>query len=336
MNSPEDSNDHLSLTIPRILVCVVLSLAFVIGVPGNSFVVWTICRRMKQRPSTVILILHLAIADLLVLVTMPIWIYSFANTWLFQIGTCKALVFAVYCSMYASIFLITALSLERFVAVFYPFAVQRWKKKTITHLVVLIIWLLSVAFGATIIPFQEIDDTEVGLQCTARIYDTNSQQVACLLVETTVGFIIPFAIISICYICIGRRIREMARPPKQRSAKLIASVVMAFGLCWFPHHIFNLISIASALMEHSHPEMADALEKISAIGVYIAGSVAFMSSCINPLLYAFAARNIRSSVRLTKLSRLLEQMSPLAKQESAKEAPLPNGKEETWTNSEII
>ncbi|XP_042294181.1 leukotriene B4 receptor 1-like [Sceloporus undulatus] len=336
MNSPEETNELQSLTIARILVCVVLSLAFGVGVPGNSFVVWTICRRMKRRPSTVILILHLAIADLLVLVTMPIWIYSFANTWLFRIVACKALVFAVYCSMYASIFLITALSLERFVAVFYPFAVQRWKQKTITHLAVAVIWLLSVAFGATIIPFQELDDTEVGLQCTARVYDTKSQEIACLLVETTVGFIIPFAIISICYICIGRRIREMACPSKRRSEKLIASVVVAFGLCWFPHHIFNLISIASALMEHSHPEMAGALEKVSAIGVYLASSVAFVSSCINPLLYAFAARNIRSSVRLTKLSRLLEQMSPLVKQESAKDAPSPNGNEETWTNSEMI
>ncbi|XP_003222992.1 leukotriene B4 receptor 1 [Anolis carolinensis] len=331
MDPSEESDDRLPLTVARILVCVVLTVAFAIGIPGNAFVVWTICRRMKQRPSTVVLILHLAVADLLVLVTMPIWIYSFAHSWVFNVVMCKALVFAVYCSMYASIFLITALSLERFMAVFYPFAVRCWKKKVVTFLVVSGIWVLSIAFGATIIPFQETDETEMGLQCAARRYDSNAQEVACLLVETTVAFLIPFTIIFICYVSIGRRIGRMACPSKRRSAKLIASVVVAFGLCWLPHHIFNLISVASVLMEDSHPETSAALEKMIAIGVYVAGSVAFISSCINPLLYAFAARNFRSSVRFVKLSRLFEQMSP-----SVKEAPSPNRKEETLTTVETI
>nr|XP_060644119.1 leukotriene B4 receptor 1-like [Anolis sagrei ordinatus] len=336
MNPSEESRDRLSLTAARILVCVVLTVAFAIGIPGNSFVVWTICRRMKQRPSTVVLILHLAIADLLVLATMPIWIYSFAHSWVFNVVTCKALVFVVYCSMYASIFLITALSIERFTAVFYPFAVRWWKKKAVTFLVVSGIWFLSIAFGATIIPFQETDETDIGLQCAARRYDSNTQEVACLLVETIVGFLIPFTVIIICYISISQRIGRMVCPSKRRSAKLIASVVAAFGLCWLPHHIFNLMSVASVLMEDSHPEMSGSLDKTVAVGVYIAGSVAFISSCINPLLYAFAARNFRSSVRFVKLSRFFEQMGPLAKLESVKEAPSPNGKEETLTTMEMI
>nr|XP_020661401.1 leukotriene B4 receptor 1-like [Pogona vitticeps] len=335
MSSPEETSDHPSLSVARTVVCAILGLSFAVGVPGNSFVIWTICGQMKERTPTVVLILHLSIADLLVLVTMPLWIYSFASAWTFGIVACKALAFVVYCSMYVSIFLITALSLERFLAISYPFAAQRWKKKTTTPLAVFLIWFLSIAFGATIVPFQEMVDTEGGLQCAARSYDNNSQEAACLLLETVVGFILPFAIISTCYACIGRRIGRMTCPSKRRSARLMASVVIAFGLCWFPHHVFNLLSVASLLTEDPHPEASQALGRVAEMGVYIASSVAFISSCINPLLYAFAARNVRSSARFTKFSKLFEQINPVSRQESPKETPYPNEQEKT-TSMEII
>lgn len=333
MSIPEDSQDHLPGVIAA---CTILSLAFIVGIPGNVFVVWTICSRMKQRSTTVVLILNLAIADLLVLGTLPIWIYSFAHTWLFGIIACKFFTFLVYCSMYASIFLIMALSLERFTAVFYPFAALRWKKKKTTYAGVLTIWLLSIAFGAVIIPFRGSVDEDAGLECMSYSYTSSSQMTACLLLETLVGFVIPFAIISTCYVCIGKRIGRMTCPTKRRSARLISSVVTAFAFCWLPHHIFNVISIVSNLMENSYPERARELEDISDMGVYIAGAVAFLSSCINPLLYAFAARNFQSSIRLAKLSKLFEQMAPSVRQDARKEASSWNGKEETLTSMEVI
>lgn len=331
MNTLEETEDHPSLPMVRSLVCTILGLTFALGVPGNSFVIWTICKRMKNRPLTIVLILHLAIADILVLVTLPVWIYSFANTWLFDLVTCKALVFIIYCSMYASLFLITALSLERFVAVFYPLVVQQWKNKVVTQVAVSLIWVLSIVLGATIIPFQDMDDTELGLQCTTSSYSSNGQKVACLLAETLLGFVVPFTVISICYVCVGKRISRLTCPAKRRSARLITSVVVAFAVCWLPHHIFNLLSVVSALTEESHQETFQSLEDISNVGVYIAGSVTFISSCINPLLYAFAARNFQSSVRLAKMSKLFEQMTPAVTQEDVKERT-----EETLTSSELV
>ncbi|XP_007444248.1 leukotriene B4 receptor 1-like [Python bivittatus] len=336
MTPSEETDDHLPLSVAKIFVCFILSLSFVLGIPGNSLVIWTICTQMKKKPPTAVLILHLAVADLLVLLTLPIWIYSLANQWLFGVSACKGLVFVIYCSMYASIFLITCLSLERFLAVIHPFALQRWKKTTVIYLVIIIIWLFSIVLGSTVIPFQTTDETHAGLQCAAREYATVSQEVIHLLSETILGFIVPFTIISICYIYVGKRIGVMACPSKRRSARLITSVVVIFCLCWFPHHFINLITVISVLMQDSIPETAKALENISNAGVWIAGAIIFISSCINPLLYAFAARNIRSSARFTKLSKLFEQVSPSERQESTQETTSPNEKEETLTSTEVI
>ncbi|KAM3828794.1 leukotriene B4 receptor 1-like [Vipera latastei] len=336
MTPPTEIDDHLPMSVAKIFICLILGFSFVLGIPGNSLVIWTICGRMKKKPPTVVLILQLAVADLLILVTLPIWIYSFANQWLFGIGACKGLVFVIYCSLYASVFFVMCLSLERFLAVVHPFALQRWKKTVVIHLVVVMIWFFSIVLGSAIIPFQAIDDTVGGLQCATREYATDSQEVIHLLSESILGFVVPFAVICTCYIYVGKRIGVMACPSKRRSAKLITSVVVTFCLCWFPHHFFNLVTVISVLLQDSNSETVQTLEKISEAGVWIAGAVIFISSCINPLLYAFAARNIRSNAKFTKLSKLFEQVAPSDRQESKLETPSPDEKEESLTSTEIV
>lgn len=243
MSQTEESSVNSTWNIVRSVVCIILSLSFIIGTPGNCIVIWTVCTKMKQVSLSVLLILNLAIADVLVLITLPIWIYSFADSWIFGVIFCKMLVFIIYCSMYASIFLITALSLERLMAVFYPFKIQTYRRKEKISLIVFLIWFLSIAFGISVIPFQETEETNGRLLCTCRNYSSNRQKVSYLLLETLAGFVIPFLIICTCYVCVARRISRMTYHSKQRSERLIASVVVAFILCWVPHHLFNILDI---------------------------------------------------------------------------------------------
>ncbi|KFU94751.1 G-protein coupled receptor 1, partial [Chaetura pelagica] len=324
MSQAEDSSNYSTWNIVRSVVCIILSLSFIIGTPGNCIVIWTVCRKMKQVSPSVLLILNLAIADVLVLITLPIWIYSFADSWVFGVIFCKILVFIIYCSMYASIFLITALSLERLMAVFYPLTIQRYKTKERISLVMLLIWFLSVAFGISIIPFQETEEMNGGLLCTCRNYSSNRQKVSYLLLETLAGFVIPFLIICTCYICVARRISRMTYQSKRRSERLIARIVVAFILCWFPHHLFNILDIISIQIELSNKEMSLALDEIIDRGVYISGALVFFSSCINPLLYAFAARRFQNHLRFAKISKLFEQMSQTVTEEEKKKSSVVN------------
>ncbi|KFV83059.1 G-protein coupled receptor 1, partial [Struthio camelus australis] len=320
MSQTEESSSRLTWNIERSVVCIILSLSFIVGTPGNCIVIWTVCTKMKQVSPSVLLILNLAIADILVLITLPIWIYSFADSWVFGVIFCKILVFIIYCSMYASIFLITALSLERLLAVFYPFTIQKYKTKEKIFVIIFLIWFLSITFGISVIPFQETEEMNGGLQCTCRNYSSNRQKVSYLLLETLAGFAIPFLIIFTCYVCVGKRISKMTYQSKRRSERLIASVVVAFILCWLPHHLFNILEIISVQIELSNKEVSLALDEILNIGVYISGALVFISSCINPLLYAFAARRFQNHLRFAKISKLFEQMSQTVTEEDKKKS----------------
>ncbi|KFO74097.1 G-protein coupled receptor 1, partial [Cuculus canorus] len=318
MSQAEESGIHSSWNIVRMVVCAILSLAFIIGTPGNCIVIWTVCTKMKQVSPSVLLILNLAVADVLILITLPIWIYSFADSWVFGVTFCKILVFVIYCSMYASIFLITALSLERLMAVFYPFTIQRCKTKLKIVLVMFFIWFLSISFGISVVPFQETEEMNGRLLCTCRNYSSDRQKVSYLLLETLAGFVIPFLIICTCYLCVARRISRMTYKSKRRSERLITSIVVAFILCWFPHHLFNILDIISIQIEYSNEEMSLALDEIVGRGVYISGALVFISSCVNPLLYAFAARRFQNHLNFAKISKLFEQMSQTVTEEDKK------------------
>lgn len=290
------------------VACVILGLSFLLGAPGNLLVIWTILRHVQKRSHTVVLILHLAVADLLVLITLPIWIYSLARSWIFGQASCKALVFIINACMYSSVFLITLMSVERFVAVRHPFASAGWKMKKALNKVLLVLWAAAFLFSIPVIPTQVLDGKEGEEQCLYREYTSTGQEAVCVLLETLLGYLIPLCILVVCYSCLCSRIAQMTFKSKRKSTGLIASVVVVFALCWTPHHIGNILSLIILTIPGSHSEIAGRLESARTTMTFIAGALVFISSTVNPLLYMFAARSFRNSVE--KLFQHISSTSP--------------------------
>ncbi|XP_041046822.1 C3a anaphylatoxin chemotactic receptor-like [Carcharodon carcharias] len=299
---------------------IILSLACLFGVPGNALVIWIILFTMRtQRSPTVVLILNLAITDVLVLITLPVWIYAFVHGWAFGEPLCKLLSCVIYCNMYASIFLITVMSVERFMAVIYPFASQRWRRSKVFVRVVLAIWILAFLFSVPVLIYQAVGDDDTGQhQCLYMQFDTDQQEMLCTVLQIVVGFLIPFSVLSICYFCIGRKVKQLSFNTQNRTGAVISSVLIVFFICWAPHHVLNLISVIALMSKTTDQTLSDTLTDIYNSGIYIAGALAFINSCINPVLYAFAARNIRNGFRLSALAKLFDQMTHSVKEESRK------------------
>eukprot|EP00061_Rhincodon_typus_P017494 g46204.t1 len=198
---------------------IILSLACLVGVPGNALVIWIVLFAMKkQRSPTVILILNLAIADELVLITLPLWIYAFVNGWAFGQPFCKFLSYIVCCNMYVSIFLITVMSIERFMAVIYPFASQRWRQNKVVVKVVFIVWVLALLFSIPVLLYQVVDADDTGQQyCLYMQFETDKEEIFCTVFQTLVSFVIPFMVLSISYFCIGRKVKRMTFNTKNRT-----------------------------------------------------------------------------------------------------------------------
>ncbi|KAM4743715.1 LOW QUALITY PROTEIN: uncharacterized protein FYW61_022015 [Anableps anableps] len=316
-----------------VVACVILGLSFLVGTPGNLLVIWTILRNVKQRSHTVVLILHLAVADLVVLITLPLWIYSFAQSWVFGLICCRAIVFVMNASMYSSVFLITLMSVERFVAVRYPFVSVVWKRKQALNKVLLALWSAAFLFSIPIILTQTVGEDDGKTNCLVREYTSNTQELVCLLLELVVGYMLPFSILVVCYGCLCSRITQMTFRSKRKSTVLIASIVIAFAICWTPHQIGNIISIIILAIESSFSDTAQKLETARQTMYFIAGAMIFISNSINPVLYMFAARSFRESLRDTGIQKLFRHISSTSPGEGNREVSFVSRRQNSQTIS---
>ncbi|XP_043837128.1 leukotriene B4 receptor 1-like [Dromiciops gliroides] len=303
MDSEQSSGEPISpvaLNVVRQVACALLALAFALGVPGNLTVVWTVCRMKTPRP-TVLLILNLAAADLLTLLTVPFWIYVLADVWSPEPLVCRSLMWLVNGSMFSSVLLITLLSAERLVAVVRPFHLQRWWRRAGAHKVLLLLWLAALALA---VPAMLTVDPS---HCLQREFSSGRQQVTLLLLETLAGFVGPFAVIAVCSACVRRHLRRLHHPGRRRAGRIVTAVVVAFAVCWLPYHLANAAAVAAELLGDPSGEPLAWLKDAADVGHSISAPLVFLGSCVNPLLYAFAARRI---VQEGGLAGLFARMVP--------------------------
>ncbi|XP_078257747.1 leukotriene B4 receptor 1-like [Rhinoraja longicauda] len=330
------SETDRSAVVQNALVCVVLGLASLLGIPGNGMVIWVILFHMqRQRSPTVVLLLNLAIADLLVLVTLPLWTYSFVHGWPFGQIFCKLLTFVVHCNMYVSIFLITAMSGERFAAVRYPFSSQRWRTVAVVWAVVLLAWVLAALFAAPVLMYQELGHDDQGQdQCMYGNFSSEGQEILCTMVQFIVAFVIPFSMMSVFYFGIGRKLKGMSFKRQTRTGVVIGTVVIVFFVCWVPYHVVNMISLAD-MVTRANQTVSDTLTDIHNYGILLAGALVFFNSCANPVIYAFAARSIQDGFRVSAFGRFFDQMTNSVKEESRIRSKDTSKKDESLTLEEL-
>ncbi|XP_023695298.1 leukotriene B4 receptor 1-like [Paramormyrops kingsleyae] len=284
-----------------------LSLAFVVGVPGNLFVVWTIVFRVARRSLTCLLVLNLAVADALVLLSAPFFLHFLAagRGWLFGGGLCKTVHYLCCVNMYASIYLICLMSLDRWLAVMRPFLSQRLRTKRTLWAVLLGLWTLAFLFALPM-PFyrsnlQPFMKKNISMYiCMPYHWGSVNHEVFQYLWETLLGFLLPFCLIVGCYASIIYRLRSAMFQRKGRGSRLILIIISAFALFWAPYHLVNILQVAGKLQNLS------SIKSFAAAARPNVTAFAFLSSSVNPILYVFAGSSYIRNAGLGFMAKLFE------------------------------
>ncbi|KAM9827589.1 LOW QUALITY PROTEIN: leukotriene B4 receptor 1 [Neosynchiropus ocellatus] len=266
----------------------ILLLAFILGFPGNLFVVWSVICRVKKRSVTCVLVLNLALADAFVLLGAPLFLRYLAGGrgWEFGSAACKLIHYLSSVNMYVSIYLISLMSMDRWLAVTRPFMSQRMRTKRSLMAILLLVWVMAFVLSLPM-PFYRSNRTiRLGNfsvnYCTPYHWNSVGHRVFQYLLETIMGFVVPFALINTCYSSVICRLRSAKFQQRAQGSRLILMIIVAFALFWLPYHVVNILEVIGFLQDNKNV-IAAALAARPNVTAF-----AFFSSAVNPILYVFA------------------------------------------------
>ncbi|XP_045916927.1 leukotriene B4 receptor 1-like isoform X4 [Micropterus dolomieu] len=146
---------------------VMLSLCFLLGVPGNIAVI--ILKPNWQHLSSVSqsLMLNLAISDLLCLLTLPVWIYTYLYSWTLGLMACKLLAYLVYCSLYGSLLTVTVLSVQRYLQVVY---LQKCSHQVGRKRLLALLWLVSMILSIPALVVRQVTTDQDWTHCKSTTF----------------------------------------------------------------------------------------------------------------------------------------------------------------------
>ncbi|XP_020373903.2 C3a anaphylatoxin chemotactic receptor [Rhincodon typus] len=295
MYSSDTLDDDEVSILPLVVFCIILPL----GILGNMLVIWIASTEMKKTVG-IIWLLNLSIADLIFTAMLPFSIVQQAmnSHWPFGNFLCKLVSFTNQLNMFASVFFLSVISLDRCVFVMLPAWSQNHRTVKFAKWVSGVVWILVTA---TSFPFFLVrgtkEDTFIGK--THCFYTVEMDILSAFIVTRFVlAFLIPFIIIVTCYTIITIKIRRKRKKVPSRLYKLISMIILAFFVCWLPFHVLNIIHVMT--------------DKELKAWLPIVTSVAYANSCINPILYVFTGHgstfNFKKRIKMT-FRALQEELS---------------------------
>ncbi|XP_061664253.1 leukotriene B4 receptor 1-like isoform X1 [Syngnathoides biaculeatus] len=303
-SSPLKNESIMDSTAATTVAALILSLVFLLGFPGNLFIIWSILARARKQTITTLLILNLAVADGSLMALTPFFIaYLVMKRWVFATVMCKVLFYLCLANMYASIYIITLMSLYRLLAVLRPQRVSSLVgRRTVTWTLALT-WALVALASVPAVIFRDVRTSADRAICDS-YHDEDSHTIVQYMLELVLGFLIPYSVVAVSYIWILCRIRQTKFRRRIRSEKLILAIVVTFCLFWLPYHMVNMVQVTWALCPEGSVKAT--LAKIWHRSRAVTSSVAFISSCANPVLYFFAGKSYIRREGLAFMARLFE------------------------------
>ncbi|NXJ85598.1 CLTR2 protein, partial [Trogon melanurus] len=269
---------------------------FFLGAVGNGLSIYVFCQPSQRKISVNIYMQNLAVSDLMFVSTLPFraTYYLMGSHWIFSDIICRIMTYTLYVNMYCSIYFLTMLSVVRFIVIVYPF--KHWKITNIKYakIICTVIWLFVLAASSPLLS-KEI----AGYKNPDKCLDLHPSSTHKLLMMNgfvlVVGFILPFCTIIICYVFAIKALLKSRAPQRDKVVchkKALSTIIITlilFLLCFLPYHVLRTLHLMRGSCSPANLPVHKAL--------VVTLCLAAMNSCLDPILYYFAAENFKARIR---------------------------------------
>ncbi|XP_028417688.1 tachykinin-like peptides receptor 99D [Dendronephthya gigantea] len=298
---PEDdtSPDRLPLWT-HILALILYVVLFILAVFGNALALWILRMKPELRTLTHAFLTNLVIADLLLALLTPLEaVATFSATYVLGDYGCKIQRTSLYFFYAASILTLTAISLERYVAICYPIQYDDFKKRKTR--IIAFIWFASAFL---IIPHVYLSEERTldGESVCFQFHTTDKTRapfffLPCFLLL----YLFPLAMVSVTYWKSARKLMELENRLEVNSIgdvsltvrmrkevlRMLLVVIVFFVIQWTPFEIVEILDSAPGVMD---------VNPISSRRVAV-NMLAFSNAVVNPILFGFMSKPFRDGFK---------------------------------------
>ncbi|XP_026860140.2 atypical chemokine receptor 4 isoform X1 [Electrophorus electricus] len=307
---------------------VVYTLALVVGLAGNSMVVFVYLSRKRLRTLTDVFILNLAFADLLLLFTLPFWAADAINGWEIGVAACK-ITSAFYTTNFScSMLLLACISVDRYRALKQRSAsalsLARGNPRRQRLLLCLLVWAVACVLGLPDLVLATVKQHSGGRKACRAVYPVTMAQGAKAsleFLEVLLSFLLPFVVMLFCYCQVGRALSQAATSgvrgvQRWKTFRVLIAVVGVFLLTQLPYSVVKFVraldTIYALVKDCKTSKGLDRANQVTE-------SLALMHCCLNPVLYIFVGSSFKD--HMIKLAKRCGQTGRRLRQGS--EMPVP-------------
>ncbi|XP_067269351.1 prolactin releasing hormone receptor 2a [Pseudorasbora parva] len=287
---------------PLIIPC--YALVVLVGVFGNYLLLYVICHTKKMHNVTNFFIGNLAFSDMLMCATCVPFTLAYAfnpRGWVFGRFMCYLVFLIQPVTVYVSVFTLTAIGVDRYYATVHPLK-KRISVLACTYLLSGI-WILSCGLVAPAVAHTyHVEFKDEGFTiCEEFWMGQERERLVYGYSMLFITYVLPLSALCISYLCISVKLRncvvpghrtqsqaEAQRARKRKTFRLVSLVVAAFGICWLPLSVFNVLRDIDI----------DLIDKRYFLLIQLLCHLCGMSSsCCNPFLYAWLHDRFRAELR---------------------------------------
>ncbi|XP_014835453.1 PREDICTED: C-C chemokine receptor type 8-like [Poecilia mexicana] len=240
-----------------------------------------------------ILLVNLVASSLIFISSLPIVAaYMQMSDWSFGSATCKIVFSAYYLGFYSSVFFLTLLTFDRYLAFvhFMPVVHVRSRRNAIISCAV--VWVISGLACVLPMILHGAYEKDKKIHCEEFAY-SDGMNVEKLKkfrfhIQLFVFLILPLAIIIFCYVRIVVTIKKSQSGSKFHAVRMIFMIVVLFFICWIPFNIVELLhyKLESVLSCEAKRKLGYAL--------HVTRNMAYIYFCISPMFYTFVGKKFQN------------------------------------------
>ncbi|XP_068459744.1 C-C chemokine receptor type 3-like [Clinocottus analis] len=278
---------------------VLYAVFFLLGLMGNSLVIWVITRGVQIRSMTDVCLLNLAAADLLLVCTLPFLAHQAWDEWLFGDAMCKVVLGIYHIVFYCGIFFVSLMSIDRYLAIVHAVYAMRARTRSFGAIAAAVTWVAGfLASFPDLIFIKQQPGANTSQFCLpvypdVHLNDTASAnahfwRIFSIFKMNILGLFVPVLIMGFCYSQIVWRLLY-SQSSKRQAVRLVVIVVGVFFCCWVPYNVASFFKALELLHIYTACESSKAIR----LALQVTEAVAYSHSCLNPILYVFVGQKFR-------------------------------------------